>query len=161
MQTNRKTCLASAAVVQTLVNLNGGAPKIIFSQSLRLGTGSGRPRCPLWVRSGHQSIPAERPLTLVGYRPIDAAELKLAGHDRTSMAPGPPIGGWPLIRGLEIAGFAHSAWTCFRGAGQWHVLRHKCVQLERVTTRPQRWHLTVEVPPAEPNPMVASMTLKS
>ncbi len=28
-------------------------------------------------------------------------------------------------------------------------------------TRPQRWHLTVEVPPAEPNPMVASMTLKS
>ncbi len=34
-------------------------------------------------------------------------------------------------------------------------------ELERVTTRPQRWHWTVDVPPAEPNPRVVSMTLKS
>ena len=40
-------------------------------------------------------------------------------------------------------------------------LRHECVQLERVTTRPQRRHWTVEVPPAAPNPRVASIILKS
>ena len=50
---------------------------------------------------------------------------------------------------------------CMRSKTASPNLRHKCVQLERVTTRPQRWHLAVEVPPAEPNPRVVSMTLKS
>jgi hypothetical protein len=42
-----------------------------------------------------------------------------------------------------------------------HFKRHERVQFGRVTTRPQRWHWTVEVPPAGPNPRVALMILKS